>query len=135
MRRIFPSFVFLLLMFLNLGFAYAKSETYTEVQTEATGDNASVHTEITNIVNEKEVKVESDSPGEIKVGINDGEVKIESNTETSPTVTISDVSEEEAKGKKEVMISQVKEVQKKITSFLESFFLRLRDRFLFWKRR
>lgn len=120
-------------MFLNLGFAYAKSETYTEVQTEATGDNASVHTEITNIVNEKEVKVESDSPGEIKVGINDGEVKIESNTEASPKVIISDLSEEEAKGKKEVIISQVKEVQKKIFSFLENFFLRLRDRFFFWQ--
>ena len=120
-------------MFLNLGFAYAKSETYTEVQTEATGDNASVHTEITNIVNEKEVKVESDEPGEIKVEIKNGEVKIESSSEASPKVTISDVSQEEAKGKREIVISQVKEVQKKIFSFLENFFLRLRNRFFFWQ--
>lgn len=120
-------------MFFSFGFAYAKSEVYTEVQTEAEGDNASVHTEITNIVNEKEVKVESDEPGEIKVEIKNGEVKIESTPEASPKVTVADVNEEEAKGKREVMINQVKEVQKRIASFLKSFFSRLRDRLLFWK--
>lgn len=133
MRRIFLSFVLLVLIFSSLSFAYAKSETYTEVQTEAEGDNASVHTEITNIVNQKEVKVESDEPGEIKVEVKNGEVKIESSPEASPKVTISDVSQEEVKGKKEIVISQVREVQKKIFSFLENFFLRLRERFFFWQ--
>jgi len=131
MRKIFPSFVFLLLMAFSLSFAYAESEVYTEVQTEATGDNASVHTEITNIVNQKEVKVESDEPGEIKVEIKDGEVKIESNTEASPTVIISDLTEEEKK--EEEITNQIKEIQLKIFSFLENLFSRLRKSLLFWR--
>lgn len=118
-------------MVFSLTFAYAKSEVYTEVQTEVTGDDASVHTEITNIVNEKEVKVESDSPGEIKVGIKDGEVKIESNTEASPTVIISDLTEEEKK--EEEITNQIKKIQLKIFSFLENLFLRLRKSLLFWR--
>jgi len=121
-------------MIFSLSFVYAESEVYTEVQTEATGDDASVHTEITNIVNEKEVKVESDEPGEIKVEIKDSEVKIESSPEASSKVTISDLSEEEAEEKEQEVISQVREIQKKISSFLENFFLRFRDIFSFWKR-
>lgn len=134
MRKIFPVFVFLSLVFFSFSFAYAKSEVFTEVQTEAEGDNASVHTEITNIVNEKEVKVESDEPGEIKVEIKDGEVKIESNPEASPKVTISDVSEEEVEEKEQAIVSQIREIRKEIVSFLESFFSRLHDRLFFWKR-
>ncbi|NIO10874.1 MAG: hypothetical protein GTO40_23850, partial [Deltaproteobacteria bacterium] len=64
------------LIFLSCAFVEAEAEVYTEVHTEATGDDASVHTEITNIVNQKEVKVESDEQGEIKVEIKDGEVKV-----------------------------------------------------------
>ncbi|KPJ70103.1 hypothetical protein AMJ51_02580 [Microgenomates bacterium DG_75] len=123
-------------MFFSFGSVYAESEVYTKVQTEATGDNASVHTEITNIVNQKEVKVESDDQGEIKVEVKDGEVNIESNTEASPTIVVSDVSEEEKtegiEKEEEEIINQVEEIQAKIFSFLENFFSRLRDSLAFW---
>ncbi len=121
-------------MFFSFGFAYAESEVYTEIQTEATGDNASVHTEITNIVNQKEVKVESNSPGEIKVEINNGEVKVESNTEVSPTVVVSDLTEEEIKAREEKEPNeQIREIREKISTFLENLFSRLRKALSFWR--
>lgn len=119
-------------MFFSLGFAYAGSEVYTEIKTEATGENASVHTEITNIVNEKKVRVESDEQGEIKVEVKNGEVKVES-TEASPTVIINDLTEEEAAEEKEEAVSQVEELQIKVVTFLENFFSRLRERLFFWR--
>ena len=118
-------------MAFSLGFAYAESKVYTEVQTEATGENASVHTEITNIVNQKEVKVESDEQGEIRVEVKDGEVKVES-TEASPTVVITDLAEEEAIEEQEEIIDQTETVKEKIFSFLENCFSRLRDSLIFW---
>jgi len=131
MRSVFLSFVFLPLAIFNFGFAQAKSEIYTETHTEATGNDASVHTEITNIVNQKEVKVESDKPGEIKVEVKNGEVKIESSPEASPTVITSDSGEGE---ETETAVSRVEQIQKKIFSYLENFFSHLRKTLFFWRR-
>jgi len=105
----------------------------TVVKNEATGDNASVHTEITNIVNDKEVKVESNEPGEIKVEIDNGEVKVES-TEASPTVTITEREEDEmTEEEKEAVIEEVETFQQKIVSFFEDFFSRFQAKFFFWR--
>jgi hypothetical protein len=132
MKKVILSFILFCLTFFSFGFAYATSEVYTEVKTEATGENASVHTEITNIVNQKEVRVESDQQGEIKVEVKDGEVKVES-TEASPTVVISDLTEGEATEEEGEAINQVEELSTKIIIFLENFFSRLRERLFFWR--
>lgn len=128
-ERIFLT-IFLILIFSSSSFVYGESKTYTEVQTEVGGDNASVHTEIDSVVNGKEVKIESDSLGEIKVEVENGEVKVESDTEASPTVIISDLDEKEKKeAEEEKKIGKFKEVQEKIAVFLENFITRLRQFF------
>jgi len=128
-RTAWLCFVFLLLILINFNLAYAESKVYTEVNTEG----GEVYTEITNIVNDKEVKVESDSQGEIKVEVKNGEVNIESNLEASPKVTILGVSEEETGEIEEETLSQVEEIQVKIFSFFENFFSRLQASFFFWR--
>jgi hypothetical protein len=109
----------------------------TVVKSEATGDDASVHTEITNTVNDKEVRVESNEPGEIKVEVNNGEVKVES-TQASPSVIINDLSKESPtdEGKEEMkkeMVEEMKTIQDKIITFLEDFFSRLQTKLFFWR--
>ena len=113
---------FLLLTFSNFRFAEAKAEVYTEVNTEG----GEVYTEIINIVNGKEVKVESDEQGEIKVEVKDGEVKVESDTKSSPTVVITDLDEEEemTEEEKKEVIEEIETVQEKIitTKLLKTTF-------------
>jgi len=105
----------------------------TVVKNEASGENASVHTEVTNIVNGKEVKVESNEPGEIKVEVNNGEVKVES-TGASPTVTITEKEEKEmTEEEKEEVIEEVETFQQRIISFFEDFFSRLQTKIFFWR--
>ena len=67
------------------------------VKSEATGENASVKAEVTNIVNQNVTRVVSTQSGEIKVEVHDGEVKIESSPGVTPIITISQLGEEEVK--------------------------------------
>jgi hypothetical protein len=104
------------------------SQVETTVKTEVAGENASAHTEITNIVNGEETKVVSDEPGEIKVEVKDGEVKIESSSEVQPTVVISEPSQEEIEEKKEETSNRVEEMKERVFSFFENWLGRLRER-------
>ena len=104
------------------------SQVETTVKTEVSGENASAHTEITNIVNGEETKVVSDEPGEIKVEVKDGEVKIESSSEVQPTVVISAPSQEEVEEKKEEVTNRVEEMKERVFSFFENWLGRLRER-------
>jgi hypothetical protein len=125
-RKVLLSFVFLPLVISNT------SNVQTNVKTEATGENASTHTEITNIVNGEETYVESDQPGEIKVEVKDGGVKVESSSAVQPTVVTAESSQEEVEEKKEQMISRVEEIKEKVFSFFESLVSRLRNTLFFW---
>lgn len=131
MRKVLVGLVFLPFVISN----FNSTSVETVVKNEASGENASVHTEITNIVNDKEVRVESDEQGEIKVEVKDGEVKVESNTQSSPTVVISDLDEEEmTEEEKEEAIEEIETIQEKIITFFDNFFSRLRTRLFFWQR-
>lgn len=99
------------------------------VETEASGDKASVHTEITNIVNGQETQVESDQPGEIKVEVKDGEVKVESSSEVQPTIILDQEGEE----KKEEMINQTETIKTRIINFFENLISRLKEKFSFFR--
>jgi hypothetical protein len=127
MKKSFFSLLFLPLMVAN------SANVETVIETEVSGENASVHTEITNIVNDKETKVESDQPGEIRVEVKNGEVKVESSPEVQPTVVITDLTQEETEEKTEEAVSQVKEIQIRISSFLENLISRLRNTLFFWR--
>jgi len=84
----------------------------TIIYTEATGGDASVKTEITNIVNGEVTKVESSKEGEIKVETKNGktEVKISNENKAEKKVSESNIPE--------------KTQPKKKISFLQSIFLR-----------
>lgn len=133
MKKTFLSLAFLPLVISN----FDSAEVKTIIETEATGENASAHTEITNIVNGKEVKVESDQPGKIRVEVKDGEVKIESSPDAKPTIIISDESDEEIEvlGEEEKIEveSQVEEIRTKIVSFFGNLISRLRKSLFFWE--
>lgn len=113
--------VFLPLLISDVNFAKVE----TVVKNEASGENASVKTEITNIVNQNVVEVESTSPGEIKVKVQDGEVEVESSAEASPTVVIRELDEEEAKEAEEEIIGQTENVKNQIFSFIAELFSNL----------
>jgi hypothetical protein len=132
-KKAFLGFIFLPAVISN----FNATNVETVVKNEASGENASVHTEITNIVNDKEVKVESNEPGEIKVEMNNGEVKVES-TQASPHVIINDLPEESPtdEGKEEMkkeMVEEMEIIQDKIITFLEDFFSRLQTKLFFWR--
>lgn len=103
--------------------AYASSAE-SVVRTEVSGENATVHTEITNIVNDKEVKVESDQPGEIKVEVKDGEVKIETSPSITPTIIIENQENQEVQENQE-RFKIVEKIRIEIRSFLDNLFLRI----------
>ncbi len=103
------------------------SSAESVVKTEVSGENAQVHTEITNIVNDKEVKVESNQPGEIKVEVKDGEVKIETSPSITPTVTVSHSEEKIETEERKI----VKRVRLRISSFLGNLFSRISRLFRF----
>lgn len=103
--------------------AYASSAE-SVVKTEVSGENATVHTEITNIVNEKEVKVESNQPGEIKVEVKDGEVKIETSPSITPTIIIENQENQER-------FKIVEKIRIEIRSFLNDLFSRISRLFHF----
>jgi len=129
MKKAFLGFIFLPMVISN----FNATNVETVVKNEATDDNASVHTEITNIVNDKEVKVESNEPGEIKVEVNNGEVKVES-TEASPTMTITEREEEEmTEEEKEEVVEKVETFQQRIITFFEDFFSRFQAKLFFWR--
>lgn len=112
------------------------SDINSVTKSEATGENASVHTEVTNIVNDKVIKVESNEPGEIKVEVHNDEVKIESSPESSPQVTITNLSEEDKEEmlkETEEVISKTEQIQTTISSFLENIFSRLYETLVFWR--
>lgn len=107
------------------------SQVETTVKTEVAGENASAHTEITNIVNGEETHVESDQPGEIKVEVKDGEVKVESGSDIQPTIIIAEPSQEEVEEKKEEVSNRVEEIKERFISFFEDLISRLRKAFFF----
>lgn len=118
------AFVILPLVISNTGSAQVE----TVVRNEVSGENASVETEITNVVNQKEVRVESNQPGEIRVEVKDGEVEIESSPEASPTVTISE-STGEVKGETQA----IRRIKLRLFSFWSNLLSRLRSRLFFWQ--
>jgi len=118
------------LFFLPL-IVFNTSQVETTVKTEVSGENASVHTEITNIVNGEETHVESDQPGEIKVEVKDGEVKVESSSEVQPTIIIAEPSPTEVEEKKEEVSNRVEEMKERFISFFEDLISRLRKAFFF----
>jgi hypothetical protein len=126
----FVSALILLIVF-SSRLVEAKAEVYNEVHTEAQGSSASVHSEITTVVNGEEAKVVSDQPGEIRVEVNDGDVQIESEPEVTPTVIISestaaDQQKAEIKKEKPEAFSRLTRVQSTIISFFENLFSRLK---------
>jgi hypothetical protein len=129
-KKTILSLVFLPLVISNT------SHVETTIKTEATGENASVHTEITNIVNGKETRVESDQPGEIRVEVKNGEVKVESSSDIQPTITISGGSDEEVEilGEEVEVKTQAEEIRTKIVNFFEDLVSRLRRTLFFWEK-
>lgn len=61
----------------------------TVIKNEVNGENASVHTEITNNVNGTVTKVESDKPGEIRVETKDGKTQVSTNQKPDLSITTS----------------------------------------------
>lgn len=126
MKKILLSLVFFPLIISNT------SQVETTVKTEATGENASTHTEITNIINGEETHVESDQPGEIKVEVKDGEVKVESSSEVQPTIFVSEPSQEETKEERKEVFGQVEAIKERLFSLIEVLFSRLRESLSFF---
>ena len=112
------------LLFLPL-IVFNTSQVETTVKTEVTGENASAHTEITNIVNGEETHVESDQPGEIKVEVKDGEVKVESSQAVSPTITTGEADEQEAERIQIRAFRQVEEMKNKVFDFMSNLFSKI----------
>ena len=127
MKKAFFGLIFLPLLLAS------SAESEVRVKNEVSGDNATVETKITNIVNDKEVRVESDQPGEIKVEVKNGEVKVESSPEAQPTVIITDLTQEESEEQAEEAVSQVGKIQRRILAFWENWLSRLRETLFFWR--
>jgi hypothetical protein len=136
------SIAFFLVLALSCGFVFvpglveAEVEVYNEVHTEAQGSNASVHSEITTVVNGEETKVESDQPGEIKVEVKDGEVKVETDPEINPTVIVSDPEPDptvfehqkaEIETQESAALNRLTAMRSKISRFFKNLFSRLKD--------
>ena len=116
MKKVLLSLAFLPLLANSVNSANVE----TVIRTEATGENASVRTEITNIINGEVTHIESTSPGEIKVEVKNGEVKIESSDEVSPTVTIGREREiEETQGR---VFQQVENIKNRVFYFIRNLF-------------
>lgn len=103
---------------------FNSSKIESVVKSEASGENASVKTEVTNIVNQNVTRVVSTQSGEIKVEVNDGQVKVESSPEVTPVITISKLSEEEA-------MSQIEEIKTGLFSFFENLVAKISRVFRF----
>ena len=132
MKKIFFSSIFLPLVITNTG----QAEVETIIKNEVSGENASTKTEVTNIVNDKEVRVESDQPGEIRVEVKNGEVKVESSSEAEPTIIISGKESEEIEVLKEKEIevkNKAEALRIKIDHFFKDLFSRLRQSLFFWQ--
>lgn len=128
MKKELLSLVFLPLAIYN----FNSSDIESVVKSEASGENASVKTEVTNIVNQNVTRVVSTQSGEIKVEVKNGEVKVESSPEASPTVIISKQGEEATnQAEEQETINRVNEVKSKIFSLLEDFFSKFRNIFSF----
>jgi hypothetical protein len=119
MRKTLLGLLFLPLIVSN------NSQVETTVKTEVPGENASAHTEITNIVNDKETKVESDQPGEIKIEVKDGEVKVESSQGASPTITTGEAEKPEAERIQDRTFRQVEEMRNKVVDFMRDLFAKI----------
>ena len=63
------------------------------IRNEVSGENATVKSEVTNVVNQNVTRVESNQPGEIKVEVKNGEVKVETSPAIIPTITTFKVEE------------------------------------------
>lgn len=105
LKKVFLATVFLPLVITNSNSTYVE----THVTNEVSGENASVHTEIDNKVNDKSVHVETTGPGEIKVTIDNDEVDIQSGSIT-PIVTIK--TEVENSNSEETKIPQNEKYEK-----------------------
>lgn len=62
---------------------------YSEVVSQVNGGNASVKTEVTNVVNGNTTKVESREPGTIKIIIKNGETQTQIEPQVSATISAS----------------------------------------------
>lgn len=127
MKKGILSLIFLPLVISN----FNSSSIESVVRSEATGENASVKAEVTNIVNQNVTRVVSTQSGEIKVEVHDGTVKIESSPEVTPIITIYQLSEEEAKKTEEEAMSQVEEMKTGLFSFFENLFAKISRVFRF----
>ena len=127
MKKAFFGLIFLPLLLAS------SAESEVRVKNEVPGENATVETKITNIVNDKEVRVESDQPGEIRVEVKNGEVKVTSSPEVQPTIIIGQEEQEnqENQEEQEEIASRVKEIRTRILAFWESFISRLKKAFFF----
>ncbi len=123
MKKIFLSLVFLPLVVSN------SSRVETVIRAEATGENASVKTEITNIVNGEVTHLESTCPGEIKVEVKNGEVNVESDTEVPPTIDYPD--EQEVKDIQPKALQPIENIKNKVFSFISGLFSRVLGIFRF----
>lgn len=98
----------------------------TVVNNQVSGENSSVHTEITNTVNGKTTKVVSDKQGEIKVQVKNGEEANITQTNVSKT-PINSPSVTKKEVVKSVKTTNVKTAEKKgffifLNSFVKRFF-------------
>ena len=121
MKKEILSLFFLPLVISNFNSSSIKSV----VKSEATGENASVKAEVTNIVNQNVTRVVSTQSGEIKVEVTNGTVKIESSPEVTPIITISQLSEEEVKKTEEEAMSQIEEMKTGLFSFFENLIAKI----------
>jgi len=110
---------------------FNSSDIESVVRSEASGENASVKTEVTNIVNQNVTRVVSTQSGEIKVEVNDGQVKVESSPEVTPVITISKLSEEEVEKTEEKAMSQIEEIKTGLFSFFENLVAKISRVFRF----
>lgn len=78
MKKTFLSIFILPLVISNTNSANVESI----IRNKVSGENTSVKTEVTNIVNQNVTHIESTRPGEIRVEVKDGQTKIETSTES-----------------------------------------------------
>jgi len=109
------------------------SDTVVEnyVKSEATGDNASVETNINTKVNQTETTVKTNQSGEVEVNVKNGKVEVKTSKGVTPTIIIkqggetvtpvSSVAGEETENQEEKM----ERIEIRIQNFIKSIFQKL----------
>ncbi len=109
------------------------SNVESVIRNEVSGQNASVKSEVTNVVNQNVTRVESNQPGEIKVEVKDDQVKIETSPEITPTITTYKL-EELTITPEPTMAEEREQIEQKVNgifSFVDDLFKKISQLFVF----